>query len=102
MQIFFSYHETQQLIHGTGTAIWWVTEPHLRYRAPQSRKNSFFFRVSSIQNNYINFSELLVPMAGRIRTLDLKEISRVLLQWATEAQQGCSVSCCKFFIKSMY
>ncbi len=21
-------YETQQLIHGTGTAIWWVTEPH--------------------------------------------------------------------------
>jgi hypothetical protein len=24
----FSYYETQQLILGTGTAIWWVTEPH--------------------------------------------------------------------------
>jgi hypothetical protein len=27
-KIFFSYYETQQLILGTGTAIWWVTEPH--------------------------------------------------------------------------
>ncbi len=80
-----------------------MTEPHLRYRAPQSRKNyTFFFRVSTIQNNYINFSDLLVPMAGSIRTLDLKEISRVFLHWATEAQKGSSVSCCKFFIKSMY
>ncbi len=26
--IFFSCYETQQLILGTGTAIWWVTEPH--------------------------------------------------------------------------
>ncbi len=25
---FFSCYETQQLIPGTGTAIWWVTEPH--------------------------------------------------------------------------
>jgi len=24
----FSCHETQQLILGTGTAIWWMTEPH--------------------------------------------------------------------------
>ncbi len=24
----FSTYETQQLILGTGTAIWWVTEPH--------------------------------------------------------------------------
>ncbi len=28
MQIFFGCYETQQLILGTGTAIWWVTEPH--------------------------------------------------------------------------
>jgi len=25
---FFSCYETQQFILGTGTAIWWVTEPH--------------------------------------------------------------------------
>ncbi len=30
LQKFFSCYETQQLILGTGTAIWWVTEPHLR------------------------------------------------------------------------
>jgi hypothetical protein len=29
LQIFFSSFETQQLTLGTGTAIWWVTEPHL-------------------------------------------------------------------------
>jgi hypothetical protein len=29
LQKFFSCYETQQLILGTGTAIWWVTEPHL-------------------------------------------------------------------------
>jgi hypothetical protein len=28
LQNFFSCYETQQLICGTGTAIWWVTEPH--------------------------------------------------------------------------
>jgi hypothetical protein len=28
LQKFFSCYETQQLILGTGTAIWWVTEPH--------------------------------------------------------------------------
>jgi hypothetical protein len=28
LQIFFSCYETQQLILGTGTVIWWVTEPH--------------------------------------------------------------------------
>ncbi len=28
MQNFFTCYETQQLILGTGTAIWWVTEPH--------------------------------------------------------------------------
>ncbi len=28
LQNFFSCYETQQLILGTGTAIWWVTEPH--------------------------------------------------------------------------
>jgi hypothetical protein len=28
LQIFFSCNETQQLILGTGTAIWWLTEPH--------------------------------------------------------------------------
>jgi hypothetical protein len=29
LQIFFSCCETQQRILGTGTAIWWVTQPHL-------------------------------------------------------------------------
>ncbi len=34
LQISFSCNETQQLILGTGTAIWWVTEPHsLSFRA---------------------------------------------------------------------
>jgi len=28
LQNIFSCYETQQLILGTGTAIWWVTEPH--------------------------------------------------------------------------
>ncbi len=28
LQIFFSCYETQQFILGTGTAIWWLTEPH--------------------------------------------------------------------------
>jgi hypothetical protein len=28
LQKFFSCSETQQLILGTGTAIWWLTEPH--------------------------------------------------------------------------
>ena len=28
LQNFFSCSETQQLILGTGTAIWWVTETH--------------------------------------------------------------------------
>jgi hypothetical protein len=28
LQKIFNYYETQQLILGTGTAIWWVTEPH--------------------------------------------------------------------------
>ncbi len=28
LQIFFSCYETQQLVLGTGTAIWWVAEPH--------------------------------------------------------------------------
>ncbi len=32
LQNFFSCYETQQLIRGTGTAIWWVTEPHWRVR----------------------------------------------------------------------
>ena len=31
LQIFFSSYEKQQLILGTGTAIWWVTEPHYKY-----------------------------------------------------------------------
>jgi len=31
LQKFFSY-ETQQLILGTGTAIWWVTELHWMYK----------------------------------------------------------------------
>ncbi len=29
LQKIFSCYETQQLILGTGTAIWWVTEPRL-------------------------------------------------------------------------
>ncbi len=28
LQFFLVRYETQQLILGTGTAIWWVTEPH--------------------------------------------------------------------------
>jgi hypothetical protein len=28
LQNLFSCYETQQLILGTGTAIWWLTEPH--------------------------------------------------------------------------
>jgi hypothetical protein len=29
LENFFSCYETQQLLLGTGAAIWWVTEPHL-------------------------------------------------------------------------
>jgi hypothetical protein len=32
LQKIFSCYETQQLILGTGTAIWWVTEPHYLIR----------------------------------------------------------------------
>jgi hypothetical protein len=30
LQKLFSCYETKQLILGTGTAIWWMTEPHWR------------------------------------------------------------------------
>jgi hypothetical protein len=33
LQKYFSCYETQQLILGTGTAIWWVTEPHCKVQA---------------------------------------------------------------------
>jgi hypothetical protein len=36
LQIYFSCYETQQLILGTGTAIWWVTEPHCLNRVGKS------------------------------------------------------------------
>jgi hypothetical protein len=40
---FFSCYETQQLKLGTGTAIWWVTEPHYGrkkfYKTAPERKN---------------------------------------------------------------
>jgi len=32
LQNFFSCYEIQQLILGTGTDIWWVTEPHWNLR----------------------------------------------------------------------
>ncbi len=35
LQTFFTCYETQQLILGTGTAIWWVTEPHCNFKSSQ-------------------------------------------------------------------
>ncbi len=43
LQIFFCYHETQQLILGTGTAIWWLTEPHCRI-------SIFLIKINFVQN----------------------------------------------------
>ncbi len=45
----FSCYETQQLILGTGTAIWWVTEPQC-HKFPKF-KVDFIFIISSIKNN---------------------------------------------------
>ncbi len=51
---FFSYYETQQLILGTGTAIWWVTEPHyaiiIRVVAPVQPPNNLQ-AMNRIQNS---------------------------------------------------
>jgi hypothetical protein len=41
-----SCYETQQLILGTGTAIWWVTEPHSKnpfLQTHQGIKNPIYF-----------------------------------------------------------
>jgi hypothetical protein len=39
----FSCYETQQLILGTGTAIWWVTEPHWTLFRPKLPVGQMFF-----------------------------------------------------------
>jgi hypothetical protein len=39
LQKFFSFYETQQLILGSGTAIWWVTEPHCIAQGGQGKHN---------------------------------------------------------------
>ncbi len=43
LQNFFSCYETQQLILGTGTAIWWVTEPHLNVTIRNVEIMIYFF-----------------------------------------------------------
>ncbi len=48
--VFFSCYETQQLILGTGAAIWWVTEPNWNI------KITFYLETSGAQsaNLYLN------------------------------------------------
>jgi hypothetical protein len=55
---FFSCYETQQLILGTGTAIWWLTEPHCKdifmqasgqsTSAKIAKNRKFSFKVTSM------------------------------------------------------
>jgi hypothetical protein len=50
----FSGYETQQLILGTGTAIWWVTEPHWPQVAacvPNMFNNFYSVKNHKIANN---------------------------------------------------
>jgi hypothetical protein len=49
---FFSYYETQQLILGTGTAIWWLTEPHWISLKTLADTNALaYFALSSMIKN---------------------------------------------------
>jgi len=53
LQKIFSCYETQQLILGTGTAIWWVTEPHLLEGISAA---SFCHQVAAlVQDMFCNF-----------------------------------------------
>jgi hypothetical protein len=50
----FSYYKTQQLILGTGIAIWWLTEPHWLTKwqvggTTQSRLKLFFYHIFLFQ-----------------------------------------------------
>ena len=62
---FFSYYETQQLILGTGTAIWWVTEPHCQVNIFgllfTILENDFFLKINikKIKLNLTNFKTFL-------------------------------------------
>ncbi len=48
----FSCYETQQLILGTGIAIWWVTEPHWDLLVPR-KGNVWVGRIGSWSNGFI-------------------------------------------------
>ncbi len=45
LQNIFSCYEPQQLILGTGAAIWWVTQPHLSYTWNQFTTKNLFLRT---------------------------------------------------------
>jgi hypothetical protein len=53
LQKILSCYETQLLILGTGTAIWWVTEPHwnklVKIQVPYSQHAIFFVTYESAQ-----------------------------------------------------
>jgi hypothetical protein len=53
LQKIFTCYETQQLILGTGTAIWWVTEPHCRSKQTDRwiRQGIFILLMTFFQPN---------------------------------------------------
>ncbi len=59
LQNFFSCYKKHQLILGTGTAIWWVTEPHCLVRQFQL-KFSYLFQspLPAIAGNYLMYYRL--------------------------------------------
>ncbi len=87
---FFSCYETRQLILGTGTAIWWMTEPHWSFQPVQNRrtpkartwckrswKSSEYWRWSNLLKKFLkNCCELLAKDTCLAQYLRPKELSR--------------------------
>jgi hypothetical protein len=53
-----SCYETQQLILGTGTAIWWVTEPHCNNIGQHDVHCNCNCHCNNIHHNYIQQNDL--------------------------------------------
>ncbi len=57
LQNCFSCFKTQQLILGTGIAIWWLTEPHCHLRLVFETDNSNFFKLDRFMSLSIFYKE---------------------------------------------
>ncbi len=87
---FFSCYETQQLILGTGTAIWWVTEPHWFILQINCNDNISVEGFNVTSNSNQSFAD---ASSSNIIKLPLKMLNSFQYLWVRQEPTQIDVSC---------